>query len=58
MDRATAETDGPSRAALFDGEPRTVVLSLAAQERVPVHSHPGRAVVFHVLSGEIELTLD
>ena len=58
MERATVDVDGTGRQSLFDGEPRTVLLSLAADERVPAHSHPVRAVVFHVLSGEIELTLD
>jgi len=58
MERATADATDGGRQSLFEGEPRTVLLSLAADERVPAHSHPERAVVFHVLSGEIELTLD
>lgn len=58
MERATVDADGMGRQPLFEGEPRSVLLSLAADERVPPHSHPDRAVLFHVLSGEIELTLD
>ncbi len=58
VERATVDADEAGRQSLFEGEPRTVLLSLAAEERVPPHSHPERAVVFQVLSGEIELTLD
>jgi quercetin dioxygenase-like cupin family protein len=58
MERATVEAGERGRQSLFEGEPRTVLLTLAADERVPAHSHPDRAVVFHVLDGEIELTLD
>jgi quercetin dioxygenase-like cupin family protein len=58
MERATVEADDQGRHHLFEGEPRTVVLSMAAEERIPAHSHPDRAVVFHVLSGEIALSLD
>ena len=58
MEQATVDLDESGRASLFEGEPRTVLLSLGADERVPAHSHPERAVVFQVLDGEIELTLD
>lgn len=58
MERARVDIAETGRQSLFDGEPRTVLLSLAADERVPAHSHPERAVVFHVLDGEIELSLD
>jgi len=58
MQRATVDGDETGRRSLFDGEPRTVVLSLDAGERVPAHSHPDRVVLFHVLSGAIELALD
>lgn len=58
MERTTVEADEPGRRSLFEGEPRTVLLSLAADERVPAHSHPDRGVVFQVLSGEIDLSLD
>lgn len=58
MERATTDAAEADRQSLFEGEPRTVRLSLAADEHVPPHSHPDRAVVFHVLSGEVDLTLD
>lgn len=58
-ERATID-DGESggRTVLFDGEPRTVTLSLAADERVPAHSHPDCTVLFCVLSGAVDLDLD
>ncbi|WP_018258758.1 cupin domain-containing protein [Halomicrobium katesii] len=45
------------RATLFEHEPHTVRLSLAADEGVPVHQHPDRQIVFHQLSGELDLHL-
>ncbi|MBV0925866.1 cupin domain-containing protein [Halomicroarcula limicola] len=51
-----AESEG--RTALFEGEPRTVHLSLSAEQRVPPHDHPERRILFHVLEGEIALDLD
>ncbi|MBX0296485.1 cupin domain-containing protein [Haloarcula nitratireducens] len=51
-----AESEG--RTALFEGEPRTVHLSLSAEQRVPPHDHPERRILFHVLDGEIALDLD
>lgn len=38
--------------------PRTVRLDLDADQRVPPHTHPDTNVVLHLLSGELELTLD
>lgn len=49
--------DGEGRTPLFEGEPRTVRLTLDAGESVPPHQHPGREIVFHVLDGEFDLTL-
>ena len=51
------ELEGEGRAALFEGEPHTVRLSLAADEGVPAHQHPDREIVFHQLSGELDLHL-
>jgi len=46
-------------AEVFDRrEPRTVRLQLAAGESVPPHTHPGTDIVLHLLSGELEVTLD
>lgn len=55
---ALADLDGGERATLFEGEPHTVRLSLAADEGVPAHRHPEREIVFHQLSGELDLHLD
>lgn len=58
LERASLpELDGAGRAALFEGEPRTVRLALEAGESIPAHRHPGRDVVCHLLSGRMELTL-
>lgn len=49
---------GEPHAAVFPGEePKTVRLTLDAGESVPAHQHPGRTVVCHVLSGELDVTL-
>ncbi|SDN10389.1 Cupin domain-containing protein [Halogranum gelatinilyticum] len=45
-------------AEVFDGDPRTVRLKLAAGEGVATHRHPGTTVLFHVVSGALTLTLD
>lgn len=56
---ALDELDDATHAEVFDERrPRTVRLQLDAGQRVPPHSHPGTDVVLHVLSGELELTLD
>lgn len=55
---ALDDLDGEGRAALFEGEPHTVRLALAADEGVPAHQHPEREIVFHQLSGELDLHLD
>lgn len=51
-------TERPHATLFPDVEPRTVRLSLPAGESVAEHSHPGRDVVIHVRSGELDLTLD
>ncbi|SFR85142.1 Cupin domain-containing protein [Halomicrobium zhouii] len=59
IERANVDAaDEAGRAALFEGEPRTVHLSLSADQRVPAHDHPDRQILFHVLEGEIALDLD
>lgn len=41
---------------VFDGsEPRTVRLALDAGEAVAPHSHPGRTVLFYLVSGQVDL---
>lgn len=49
--------DDTPHAHVFDGEPKTVRLSLAAGERVPAHRHPDREIVCFVVDGVLELTL-
>lgn len=53
-----ADLTATPHAEVFADRPRTVRLSLDAGESMPAHSHPGEAVLFHVLSGELELSLD
>jgi uncharacterized protein (DUF2249 family) len=54
-----AELDGEPHADLFPGRtPKTLRLSLGAGERVPEHDHPGHVVLFHVLTGAIDVRLD
>ncbi|MBX0324635.1 cupin domain-containing protein [Halomicroarcula sp. F13] len=52
-----SDLDASGRAQLFEGEPKTVRLTLSAGEEVPPHQHPGRDIVFHLLDGEVDLTL-
>lgn len=53
------ELETTPHAEVFDQrQPRTVRLELAAEERVPPHTHPGKDIVIHLLSGHLELTLD
>ena len=56
-ERATLDGDGDGRARLFDGEPKTVQLTLDAGESIPAHEHPGRDIVFFLRSGAVDLTL-
>lgn len=45
------------RTQVFD-DPKSVLLGLDAEETIPPHRHPGRTILFHVLAGSIELTID
>ena len=51
-------TDRPHAEVFETRRPRTVRLSLDADERVPRHTHDGTNVVLHLLSGRVKLTLD
>jgi quercetin dioxygenase-like cupin family protein len=51
-------TDRPHAEVFETPRPRTVRLSLDADERIPRHTHEDSNVVFHLLSGRLELTLD
>ena len=52
------ELKGAPHAELFPGEePQTIRLSLEAGEEIAPHQHPDRQIVFHQLSGAIDVTL-
>ncbi|MFB6102965.1 MAG: cupin domain-containing protein [Haloplanus sp.] len=56
-----ADLDETPHAEVFEIEahrPRVVRLRLAADERIPRHTHEGTNVVLHLLDGRLELTLD
>lgn len=55
--RTLAALEETPHAHLFDGEPRTIRLTLADGDRVPSHRHPDRTIVLHVLEGTLALTL-
>jgi len=51
--------DGEPHANVFPStEPKTVRLSLAADERIAPHTHPGRDIVFYLVDGAVDLDLD
>jgi quercetin dioxygenase-like cupin family protein len=52
------ETTDDTHVELFEAEPRTVQLRLAADQRIPAHTHPGTDVVLYLVSGRLDLTLD
>jgi len=58
----TATLDGLEQtphAEMFEaGRPRTVRLELDAEQRIPPHTHPGKDIVLHLLSGRLELSLN
>ncbi|NHN42776.1 cupin domain-containing protein [Halorubellus sp. JP-L1] len=57
--RPLDELDGHPHANVFpDAEPKTIRLTLDADESVAAHSHPDREIVFYLVDGAIELDLD
>ena len=52
------ETTDETHVELFDAGPRTVQLRLAADQRVPAHTHSGTDCVLYLVSGRLDLTLD
>lgn len=51
-----SKLDGEPHTEVFPGEtPKTIRLSLDSDERVPAHDHPEHVVLFHVLSGAIDV---
>lgn len=56
--RTLTELDGKPHATVFRGsEPRTIRLTLDADESVDPHRHPGRSIVFYLVEGAIMLQL-
>jgi len=53
------DLEGEPHAELFPGEePQTIRLSLEAGDEIAPHQHPDRQIVFHLLSGAVDVTLD
>ena len=52
------DVDAEPHAVLFDDEPKTIRLALSAGDEIATHSHPDRQIVFHVLSGDLVVSLD
>ncbi|NKE34907.1 cupin domain-containing protein [Natronococcus sp. JC468] len=50
--------DVPHAEVFDERAPRTVRLQLEADERIPEHHHPDSRIVFHLVSGVLELELD
>jgi len=51
-------TDRPHAEVFETPHPRTVRLSLDADERIPRHTHENSNIVLHLLAGRLELTPD
>ena len=52
------ELEAEPHAELFPGEePQTIRLSLEEGEEIAPHQHPDRRIVFHLLSGAVDVTL-
>lgn len=54
----TALKQTPHADVFEQREPRTIRLQLEAGQHLPSHSHPDTNIVLHLLSGQLELTLD
>ncbi len=52
---AALEDEG--RSQLFEAEPTTIKLSLSEGDQIPAHTHPDRQIVFHVLEGQVSVTV-
>lgn len=57
--RTLHDVDGQPHANVFpEEEPKTIRLRLPAGEEVAPHTHPGRDIVFYLLTGTLRLRLD
>ena len=53
------ELDGEPHAVVFEHDaPRTIRLTLDADQRLPAHRHRGTDIVCHLVEGELDLTLN
>lgn len=48
--------DADGRTPVFE-DPYTVHLGLEAGDNIPPHTHPGQAILFAVLEGELDLSV-
>lgn len=54
---ALDDLEAEPHARLFENEPTTIRLSLAAGEEIAPHQHPDRQIVFHLLEGALTATV-
>lgn len=52
-----ADLEGTPHARVFEGEPKTIRLSLERGESIAAHQHPDRRIVLHLLEGRLAVTL-
>lgn len=53
------ELDGAPHAVVFEHDaPRTIRLTLEADQQLPAHRHPDTDIVCHLVEGELDLALD
>ena len=53
------ELNGAPHAVVFERDaPRTIRLTLDADQQLPAHCHPGMDIVCHLVEGELDLALD
>lgn len=55
--QSLTDLDETPHAQVFDGEPKTIRLTLEAGEEIAPHQHPDREIVMHVLDGRLAVTL-
>ncbi|TQQ83629.1 cupin domain-containing protein [Halonotius terrestris] len=54
--RTLSALDGEPHARVFpDAEPKTIRLTLAADEAIPAHMHPDCEIVLYLVSGKLAL---
>ncbi|GAB3027910.1 cupin domain-containing protein [Natronobiforma cellulositropha] len=51
------DLEGTPHARVFEGEPQTIRLTLAAGDSIAPHQHPDRQIVLHLLEGSLAVTL-